>query len=296
MAIEGKKYKELQEIRERGTPDFPIGYYFNQYAGPGSVLHCHWHTQAQWIHVVRGSANFTIGERSINMVKGESLFVPPGFLHSGFSANAAGCDYLTVVFDMEDVYSSPPIISILFRDFNSGRFTPNIYYRNDSEGNKKINQQLLTLHLCMNTQTRGYEAIAVSVFQQILGLTLQYSLYTSESSPKQGRDHRISVDGIEFSINYMHNHYEEKITLQMLADVSSLSVQSFCKHFKAAIGITVINYLNNYRVYQASKILRTTSLPIGDIAKKCGFDTPSYFIKTFKRAKGVTPLEFRNQI
>jgi AraC-like DNA-binding protein len=58
--------------------------------------------------------------------------------------------------------------------------------------------------------------------------------------------------------------------------------------------MTPFEYLNNYRVEMASRALITTDKPITEIAFSCGFNDLSYFIKTFKKCKGITPKSFRN--
>ena len=55
-----------------------------------------------------------------------------------------------------------------------------------------------------------------------------------------------------------------------------------------------IEYLNEYRIEKAVRKLRLTNLSITDIAFSCGFSDLSYFIKTFKKTKGVSPGKYRS--
>lgn len=63
--------------------------------------------------------------------------------------------------------------------------------------------------------------------------------------------------------------------------------------FKSMTGKTPIEYLNEYRIEKACHKLRYTDMPVTDIAFSCGFSDLSYFIKTFKRLKGVSPGKYR---
>jgi AraC-like DNA-binding protein len=54
-------------------------------------------------------------------------------------------------------------------------------------------------------------------------------------------------------------------------------------------------YLNNYRIERAAGKLMSTDLTVTDIAYGCGFNDLSYFIKTFKLIKGISPNKFRKK-
>ena len=59
--------------------------------------------------------------------------------------------------------------------------------------------------------------------------------------------------------------------------------------------VRLIEYLNEYRIEKAARKLRLTDLSVTDIAYSCGFSDLSYFIKTFKRIKGVSPGKYRTK-
>ncbi|HPJ00729.1 MAG TPA: helix-turn-helix transcriptional regulator [Enterococcus sp.] len=63
--------------------------------------------------------------------------------------------------------------------------------------------------------------------------------------------------------------------------------------FKKFTNKKPMEYINEYRLFQASKLLKLTPLSIEEITKKCGFSTSSYFGKQFKEVYGVTPLHYR---
>ena len=59
---------------------------------------------------------------------------------------------------------------------------------------------------------------------------------------------------------------------------------------------TPIEYLNTYRVERAARKLLNSDTSVTDISYMCGFNDLSYFIKTFKAIKGVTPAKFRKTV
>ena len=70
-------------------------------------------------------------------------------------------------------------------------------------------------------------------------------------------------------------------------------MEYFCRLFKQYTGKTPIEYLNNYRIEQAAKLLIETNDSITDIAFDCGFENTSYFIRKFKAQKSATPKQYR---
>jgi two-component system response regulator YesN len=84
-----------------------------------------------------------------------------------------------------------------------------------------------------------------------------------------------------------------------LADVAAalgIPRQRVCDIMKTAHGVTFVNYLNNYRVEQAQKMLGESDLPLERIGASTGFSSPSYFIRVFKDFTGLTPGEYRKLI
>lgn len=95
------------------------------------------------------------------------------------------------------------------------------------------------------------------------------------------------------AVQYMKDHLHRAVTLQEIAESERLSKYHFCKQFHARLGMSPIAYLNKLRMEEAVSLLSTTSLPVADIARLTGFETPGYFAKVFKRIVGGTPTEYR---
>ncbi|RNB77608.1 response regulator transcription factor [Brevibacillus panacihumi] len=98
---------------------------------------------------------------------------------------------------------------------------------------------------------------------------------------------------IQSSLQYIHGHYHEPITLHDVADRVYLSSSHFSRLFKAEMRVTFVEYLTKYRVEQAKKLLKMTALPVEVIANHAGFTNAGYFATTFKRLENITPTEYR---
>jgi len=60
------------------------------------------------------------------------------------------------------------------------------------------------------------------------------------------------------------------------------------------LGHSTKQYIQSRRIEEAKRRLRYTDLPVSDIADRLGFDTASYFVRTFSHQTGTTPLQFRD--
>ncbi|RKN80593.1 helix-turn-helix transcriptional regulator [Paenibacillus ginsengarvi] len=96
------------------------------------------------------------------------------------------------------------------------------------------------------------------------------------------------------AVLFMNEQYHRPLTLEDIANEEKLSKYHFCKQFHRKIGMSPIAYLNKVRMEEAVSLLSTTSLPVADIARLTGFETPGYFAKVFKRLVGGTPTEYRD--
>lgn len=98
---------------------------------------------------------------------------------------------------------------------------------------------------------------------------------------------------VQNCINYIHFHYAEKLEMSTLAEKIGYSPSHLGKLFKQETGMTIKQYIMNYRIDRAKDALRLSGESISSICHRMGFDSPSYFGKHFRLATGMTPLEYR---
>lgn len=96
-------------------------------------------------------------------------------------------------------------------------------------------------------------------------------------------------------IEYINNHLDTPLSLEILASLACFSSFHFHRIFKAFMGETVGGYIQRLRLEQAVQLLRYTQLPIETIATNVGYEQPSSLSKAFKNAYRITPTEYRNR-
>ena len=92
---------------------------------------------------------------------------------------------------------------------------------------------------------------------------------------------------------YIDAHFKEDITLDTLSELTFLNKYHIVHAFKQYKGISPINYMIQKRIQEAKVLLSTTNLQISEISIIIGFTSQSYFAQAFKKATGISPIQFR---
>ncbi|MCR2803284.1 AraC family transcriptional regulator [Paenibacillus soyae] len=122
----------------------------------------------------------------------------------------------------------------------------------------------------------------------------EWMLTLVRTSKEQSKDISITSSTIvECAKKYMREHYASPITLELLSEHCGINKYHLCRLFQKSIGITPLSYLRERRVEAALSMLRATELPIQEIGRLCGFESPSYFGKVFREYMSMTPKEYR---
>ncbi|MBP5152009.1 MAG: helix-turn-helix domain-containing protein [Lachnospiraceae bacterium] len=127
-------------------------------------------------------------------------------------------------------------------------------------------------------------------FQEFL-----HALYTLASKNTYKDD--ASFNSIERKIYditaYIHAHYTEDLSLEMLADMFFISSCYLSHQFKAITHFNLMTYIQMTRIRNVEYRLITTDNRISDIAESCGFTSFSQFNRIFKKISGMSPSDFR---
>ena len=94
-------------------------------------------------------------------------------------------------------------------------------------------------------------------------------------------------------ILYIMEHYKEPIDVDSICNEIGFSKYYFCKLFKKQQGVTIHQYLINYRITNAKELLAYSKLSINTIATQVGFKNSLTFIRAFERVVNMTPSEYR---
>ena len=94
---------------------------------------------------------------------------------------------------------------------------------------------------------------------------------------------------------YIETHFQERITVDDLADKVAISRRSFERRFKQATGNTVIRYLQRVKVEAAKRSFESSRKNISEVMYDVGYNDTKAFRTVFKKITGLTPVEYRNK-
>lgn len=102
----------------------------------------------------------------------------------------------------------------------------------------------------------------------------------------------VSRNITEQIIEYLKEHYQEDISLDLLADRYYLNPSYLSRMFKQCVGVGLTDYLIEVRMENAKKLLLTGRYKVYEVSQKVGYKSDKYFFRVFKSYTGQSPLEF----
>ena len=91
---------------------------------------------------------------------------------------------------------------------------------------------------------------------------------------------------------YIEDHFQEELSLDILADKMEISPKYLSRIFKQSIGVNLSEYLMYIRIENAKKML-LADMSMKDVMEKIGMNNRTTFTRAFKRLEGITPNEYR---
>ncbi len=289
------KNQNLQqyENKQHGTYLLPYDIYGTRIPEYYTIYPVHWHEEMEIVVAVRGRSIYNVDFKEYEVKAGDILIIPPASLHSFEQKGDEAFAGFVILFNAAminnnalDICSTKYIIPI----FNNEMYLP-VSIPSDNEHNQPIYKILKELLVSHFERPEGYELSIKISLMKLIHYFIEHHLYVKGNQ-------RISTDKSTLQmkkiINYIEEHYSEKITLETLSLYAGISEYHLAHTFKKCTGQSPIEYINHYRLSLAANRLIETDEQIIIIAIDTGFNNISYFNRIFKKRFGVTPREYRN--
>ncbi len=104
---------------------------------------------------------------------------------------------------------------------------------------------------------------------------------------------RLSASSLRKATDYIGDNLSDELSLTRIAAAADLSPYYFARAFKRSTGLSPHQYVLRRRISHAKDLLIGTDLPVGEIAMRVGFATPSHFAQQFRRIVGMSPSDLR---
>lgn len=138
----------------------------------------------------------------------------------------------------------------------------------------------------------GYDAVVSRLFELLFVHAIRaYSL--QPDGPKEGWLAAIADRNLAQVLAAMHAEPSRDWTVETLASAAGMSRSAFAARFRAVVGQPPLDYLTQWRVYCAIRLMHKQNLSLDEVSQRIGYDSTSAFNRMFKRKTGLTPGMFR---
>lgn len=284
---------DLRQLAGHGTPMFPAAmYYSNMDEFVTGEVPWHWHEEVEFTINARGTLQIDLAEETLRLGVGDGAFVNSNMLHALRKATEEPCEFLTVAFDPSLISGAPGSV------FEQKYVLPLVHHRGlevlslspEVAWQKEVLSLLSRAYRVYEEKRFGYELELQAFFANVWGI-LARALQDTLGEKKMDAGHA----RIMTMLGYIHEHYGRDISLEGIADSAGVSESECCRCFKSKLGLTPFQYLLDYRVRVAARLLKDTDMPVTEICYEVGFNSPSYFGKVFREATGYSPRAYRQE-
>lgn len=176
-----------------------------------------------------------------------------------------------------------------------------IYSSNDiNEVRLKLYEFLVLLNKSLNSNRNMRNKIPENLFDDLKNICCKADgkMYVQEYLSKVMEEiNQLKADKtglmLEKAKKYIHQHYNQDISLDDIASMSGFSTYYFCKMFKKYYHVSFTDYLTSLRIKHAKELLQNPDLSIKEITEMIGYLDSNYFTRVFKKYEGLTPTEYR---
>lgn len=285
------EYENYHENKTHWDTDFPYNTYLCSIPLDFPRVPLHWHDELELIYVKKGMGNITVDFRTYQVKAPSIVLILPGQLHAIEQKDDSSMEYENIIFlpnmllpRQPDVCSTEFLVPLL-----AGKITVPTVFMPVYPYYTDIAAPIDACDEICKTKPQGYELyIKGRLYQFFFVLNNRCRNLSDSGSNKK------TLEKMKIILKFIENHYMEKITVADAAASLGFSESHFMRYFKDAMGTPFIEYLKDYRLTMASRLLTASDSSILYIAAEVGFDNLSYFNRAFKAKYHMTPNQFRH--
>lgn len=276
-----------KELQPHGTVEFPCAAYASRHTdAPGDTIPWHWHEELEVIFVAAGTLKLQIPGGEYLLQEGSLVVLNSNVLHS-LSGHPAGA--------LRSMVFSPFLITggadtVFYKNYVRALLACPDFSVWQAEPGPDV-KRFSAAFSAMETDAFAYEfTVRENPSQLLLHCYAQLLPRLSAQKPAKSAD----TVRIEQMLQYMQASYAEPIALADIAQAAGLSERECLRCFHRTISDSPVQYLLKYRLMQGAVLLRASpAASIAEVSAACGFDSPSYFSKQFRRFYQRPPREYR---
>ena len=282
-------YFELKENKPHGTKDNPFSIYHIANVKRSFQIPVHWHDEFEIIYVKSGFLTVSISGENYIGKPGDAFVVSPGNLHF-MGSQTGNVDYFTFLFPLKYIsFRTDDILDDkLLEPLNSGHLiiSPEI-----EDTVKEQCEQLVEIYGAKKEESQS--KITAQIKTKIILLQFILELWKKGFIVENDTSGKNTVE--KEMVSYIQQNFTGKILLKEFGKQFHLSEKYISRYFKEHFHITISQYVTYLRLEHAKQLLQDTDIPVTEVAMQSGYQNVSYFIRSFKKTYGMSPLKYRNK-
>ena len=232
----------------------------------------HTHNYTELFYVISGQCQFCVEDECFSVTANQLVVINPNVMHTEKCYESQSMEYIAIGLDGLRLGSSKTT-NPQFR----------IFCHSSNEAILDCMQNILHE---MQNQSAQYQAVCNAYIEILATLLVRCTSASSQSSSLVSRQcHMVR--------QYIEQHYKERLTLELLAEVANADKFYLAHNYKEIYGIAPISYMVVCRIQEAKQLLSETDLPLTKISRNLGFSSPSYFSQSFSKIEGISPADYR---
>lgn len=285
------EYQNYHEIKSHTSFDFPYNTYLCSIPLDFIQVPLHWHEELELIVIKKGTGIVSVDFFTRTVTAGDIVLILPGQLHSIEQNTVFSMEYENILMNPAMLISGKQDLCALqfIIPLMEGQIATDIFITPEQSYHRDAAHCINEIDKLCDARPQGYQlAVKGWLFHFLYLLILNQKNRDSVSKSKTK-----SLEKLKTILKYVEEHYTESITIDDMASLSYYSKSHFMKFFKSHMGMGFVEYLNEYRLTIAARLLSTSDDSILEIASAVGFDNLSYFNRLFKRKFHDTPGHYR---
>lgn len=289
MKIDNLYRYEKGFVTELGRPHHEF-YYFFDFDDRSANINMefqHFH-QFYEIHLLLDKeANHIIEGNLFHVNNFDMILMPPSKLHK--SQYPEGPAVKRLIINFQFPAEQNPELQRSMEKILSTFFAPIPIYRFEREVQEQLAHHINAIFHILKGNSEIKMLQVHAEFQQFLACLYDHR---DENIYNQITDDNISSK-IYAITSYIHAHYAEDLSLELLSKEFYISTYYLSHQFKLVTGFTITNYIQMTRIRNAQQMLISGHKKITEIAEECGFNSFSQFNRVFNKVCGVAPSTFK---
>jgi len=264
---------------------FPIHIYPEKFHNVRAPRALHFHDELEIALVTSGDGLFMVNESIFKFKKGDVFIIQPSVSHYAYSPNCESFSMHFISFIPSKFLSGlaeplPYNLPFLFTESDFPEMT-------DKVG--EIIKESSSLKPAYRTKIRS---IILDIFVYLNRLSKE-KIKASVSNVSDGLPAELGK--VRSALDLISTRFKESISVDDLAFSCRLSPEQLRRYFRKIFSLSPIDYMNNYRLREACKLLAETKIPISEVASKSGFASLPWFNRSFQKVFSMSPREWRKR-